>query len=116
MKNMKWLSVLLAIVMICASLAACGESAADKKKDAADAEPMTQEEAEDIALSETGQSRDDVVFTKSELDADDSAYEIELECQPDEDNPNKKKTYSYTIDAVSGEILEFSVNTSISFG
>ncbi len=56
--------------------------------------------AKEIALSNAGLSASDVRFKKAELDRDDGRYEYELEFV------SGLIEYEYTIDAVSGKILE----------
>ena len=58
------------------------------------------EKAKEIALSHAGLSGSDVRIKKAELDRDDGRYEYEIEFV------SGRTEYEYTIDAVSGTILE----------
>ena len=62
-------------------------------------------QAEEIALNHAQLSRTDVRFGKEELDYDDGRAEYEIEFY------YGGKEYSYTLDAVSGSILEYDIDT-----
>lgn len=59
------------------------------------------DEAEEIALTHAGVDRTDAWFVKSQLDRDDGRMEYEVEFFSD------GVEYDYTIDAVTGEVLEY---------
>lgn len=61
-------------------------------------------QAEEIALNHAQLSRTDVRFGKEELDYDDGRAEYEIEFY------YGGKEYSYTLDAVSGSILEYDID------
>ncbi len=62
------------------------------------------DEAKSIALNYAKFTADQVVYTKSELDYDDGRAEYEIEFYAG------GKEYSFTIDAVSGTVLEMEID------
>lgn len=62
------------------------------------------EEAKKIALDYAGYSEDEVIFSKMETDHEDGRIEYEIEFYVG------KKEYSFSIDAVSGKILEVEID------
>ncbi len=65
------------------------------------AEYIGTEKAREIALKHAGVSESDVYFSKTKLDRDDGRYEYEIEFYKD------RVEYEYSIDAVTGDILEY---------
>lgn len=78
-------------------------ASADSKNNAKD-EYIGIERAKEIALNHANLTETDVRFVKSELDYDDGKAEYEIEFYLD------KKEYDYTIDAVSGNIINYDVD------
>lgn len=64
-------------------------------------EQITLDQAKDIALKNSNLSKDQVAFTKTKLDYDDGYSEYEIEFV------YNYIDYEYTIDAVTGKILDF---------
>ena len=62
---------------------------------------ISAQEAEDIALQHAGLSRQDVIFDRTELDLERNRTEYEVEFRAG------RWEYSYEIDAVTGQILDY---------
>lgn len=71
---------------------------------AAQPQEISPEEAKAAALKDAGLSESDVRFTKTELEYDDGRAEYEVEFY------YAKTEYDYTIDAFSGNIIEYDVD------
>ena len=69
------------------------------------ADVITEQAAKDAALSHAGFNEDDVVFSKVRLDYDDGRAEYEIEFFKD------GAEYDYDIDAVTGEVRAYDVDT-----
>ena len=74
----------------------------------AEGQALTRSEARDLALDNAGVSAEQAAFTKSKLDYEDGVLVYEIEFVTDQ------SAYEYEIDAVTGEILERSVETRAS--
>lgn len=72
-----------------------------KKTTTTSKKKITKSKAKQVALKHAGFSSSSVKFDKVELDEDDGNYEYELEFT------KGKYEYEYTIDAYTGEVLDF---------
>ncbi|MDR0946661.1 MAG: PepSY domain-containing protein [Ruminococcus sp.] len=83
------------------SATAVKPAATTAKTAATAADKITSEKAEAIALEHAGLTVKDVKYIQAEYDRDDGKFVYEVEFRKD------RTEYSYTIDAVTGKILEF---------